>query len=194
MSYTDVKQWRKSTKQLLIDAMGCKCNRCGYDKCHSALDFHHIDGSNKDGTISQMLSHPTKTKNIVEEAMKCVLLCKICHCEIHEGLWCLDEIVVCKLDTSVLPWQILKESRTCPVCEIQFIPNYKDKAYCSVSCSAQAREIKSDRPSKDELQILVWQFPITEIADVYQVSDQSVIKWCNKFGCKRPPRGYWLRA
>ena len=48
MSYQAVKNSRHNLKRRLIYIMGSKCQICGYDKCQSALEFHHINPEQKD--------------------------------------------------------------------------------------------------------------------------------------------------
>jgi predicted HNH restriction endonuclease len=59
---------------------GC-CQKCGYDKCIGALDFHHIDPSTKEAgwTLMRKMSR----ENMVKELDKCILVCSNCHREIH---------------------------------------------------------------------------------------------------------------
>ena len=38
---------------MAVDHKGGKCERCGYMKCIDALEFHHIDDTKKDFSISQ---------------------------------------------------------------------------------------------------------------------------------------------
>jgi len=59
------------------------CGKCGYNICDAALEFHHLDPSEKDFKISSM----TKEKDIIKEVEKCVLLCSNCHREFHAGLF-----------------------------------------------------------------------------------------------------------
>ena len=62
--------------------LGNKCSRCGYDKCSWALDFHHIDPTNKNFNIGN--DHNTKSwEKFWEEAQKCELICANCHREEH---------------------------------------------------------------------------------------------------------------
>ena len=68
---------------------GGKCIRCGYDKCISALEFHHKDPSKKDFGISD---DNMRLKEAVEEVKKCILICSNCHREFHAGLWTLKEL------------------------------------------------------------------------------------------------------
>lgn len=39
------KSYYKRTKEKLIEYKGGKCQVCGYNKCASALEFHHLDPS-----------------------------------------------------------------------------------------------------------------------------------------------------
>lgn len=39
---------REKLKKDAIEYKGGKCQICGYDKCDSALEFHHLDPSQKD--------------------------------------------------------------------------------------------------------------------------------------------------
>ena len=71
---------RTFIKNIKKEAGGCKI--CGYSRCLSALEFHHIDPTKKEAAISKMLN----LKNVVEELKNCVLLCSNCHREVHEGL------------------------------------------------------------------------------------------------------------
>jgi DNA-binding transcriptional ArsR family regulator len=62
-----------------------KCIVCNYDKCISALEFHHLNPLFKDFNISnvKLLSFNDKIKL---ELDKCILVCSNCHREIHSGL------------------------------------------------------------------------------------------------------------
>ena len=68
---------------------GGKCIRCGYDKCIKALEFHHLDPSKKDFTISNDNFH---LMDAIEESKKCILICSNCHKELHDGLWSIEEL------------------------------------------------------------------------------------------------------
>jgi len=70
---------------VLIERKGGKCQICGYNKCKSALDFHHIDPNTKKFNISgSSLNNPPVV--ILNELEKTVLLCKNCHAETHQRL------------------------------------------------------------------------------------------------------------
>lgn len=76
---------RRAIKKALITYKGGKCSRCGYDKSFRALEFHHLDPTEKDFGISKNL---TKSMALLKkEADKCILVCSNCHAEIHEELY-----------------------------------------------------------------------------------------------------------
>lgn len=68
---------------------GGKCQRCGYDKCLKALEFHHLDPQQKDFTIS---NDHFKLAEAIEETKKCILICSNCHRELHDNLWSIEEL------------------------------------------------------------------------------------------------------
>jgi 5-methylcytosine-specific restriction endonuclease McrA len=82
-SSESVINWRKRTKQKLIQYKGGSCELCGYSKCERALEFHHINPEEKDFSISGKSLSFDKLKDEVD---KCMLVCSNCHSEIHDGL------------------------------------------------------------------------------------------------------------
>jgi len=70
-------------KLQLIDIFGGKCEKCGYDKNISAFDFHHKNPYEKNFEIKTQNLKCKKDDEILEEAMKCMLLCANCHRELH---------------------------------------------------------------------------------------------------------------
>ena len=51
-SSDNVSKRRREIKRILVDYKGGKCEKCGYDKCIDALEFHHIDKNEKNFGIS----------------------------------------------------------------------------------------------------------------------------------------------
>lgn len=69
-------------KQRCVDYKGGKCNICGYDKCNSALEFHHRDPSTKEFNISHV-GITMFSETIKHELDKCDIFCSNCHREKH---------------------------------------------------------------------------------------------------------------
>ena len=67
-----------------------RCTVCGYDKSSAALDFHHIDPSQKEATIHKIMGGGTGERpndinvaRLKKELSKCIVLCANCHREHH---------------------------------------------------------------------------------------------------------------
>lgn len=84
-TYPILKEWRKNTKQKLVEALGSCCQICSYRKCNQVLELHHIDPKEKDFAISNATSRKL-TDKIKKELDKCILVCANCHREIHHEL------------------------------------------------------------------------------------------------------------
>jgi len=61
---------------------GKSCCKCGYDKHHAALEFHHIDPSTKVLEVAAMV-RTYGLEKIKEEIDKCILICSNCHRILH---------------------------------------------------------------------------------------------------------------
>ncbi|OGG56777.1 hypothetical protein A3D71_00490 [Candidatus Kaiserbacteria bacterium RIFCSPHIGHO2_02_FULL_55_20] len=73
---------RRTKKEKLVAMFGGKCVVCGYKKYAGALDFHHKNPKDKSFALSvKGLSY--SWDSLVQEAKKCVLVCKNCHTEIE---------------------------------------------------------------------------------------------------------------
>lgn len=75
---------KRNFKQECINYKGGKCILCEYNKCNSALEFHHTNPQEKDFHISDSGAHKL-TNKIKLELDKCILVCANCHREIHSG-------------------------------------------------------------------------------------------------------------
>lgn len=80
-NYVLTRQKRQARKRAIIAYKGGKCERCGYDRCMAALQFHHRDPKQKTRQIAVMLSWAWA--RIMDEVDKCDLVCANCHAETH---------------------------------------------------------------------------------------------------------------
>lgn len=75
----------RDLKEKMVEYKGGKCSRCGYKKYMGALEFHHINPSEKDFTPSQLKSYKLNDR-VKKELDKCILVCANCHRELHHEL------------------------------------------------------------------------------------------------------------
>jgi hypothetical protein len=80
-----VVKHRRKLKQMAVDYKGGKCEKCGYNKCNDALEFHHPDPTQKDFSISNGGCSQAWDK-IRIELDKCIMLCSNCHREAHANI------------------------------------------------------------------------------------------------------------
>lgn len=68
------------------------------------------------------------------------------------------------------------------------------KTHFTEKCiSSRFKRRKTDRPSKEELEKLLWEVPTTQIAKQFGVSDKAITNWSKTYGISKPPRGYWAK-
>ena len=80
-NYEKVKNHRQKIKEKAIEYKGGCCEKCGYDKCKWAFDFHHLDSTKKDFSLSKNIT--LSWDKVKKELDKCILVCANCHREIH---------------------------------------------------------------------------------------------------------------
>lgn len=80
-NYKRVRERRRTLKKKAVLYKGGKCERCGYDKCIWALDFHHKNKKEKLFSISQFTC--LGWEKIKKELDKCMIICANCHREVH---------------------------------------------------------------------------------------------------------------
>ena len=76
---------RRRVKTILVAEAGGRCLLCGYDRCHAALAFHHLDPTQKRLVVSAN-GNGLRLDTLRAEAAKCVLLCANCHAEVESGV------------------------------------------------------------------------------------------------------------
>jgi hypothetical protein len=80
-----VSKRRKILREKSITLKGGRCEICGYGKCNEALEFHHLNGNEKDFGISAR-GYTRSWERVKLELEKCMLVCANCHREIHASL------------------------------------------------------------------------------------------------------------
>jgi len=174
-----VKLWRFNTKKRIVESMGGKCQICGYDRCLSNLALHHKDPTKKDFSLGGVRANPKSWNKITEELRKCVLLCHICHTEIHENIISLPE----NISSFNEEYANYKRNNLfldkCLVCE-GLKP--KQQKTCSVQCGGKlARKIDWDNV---DLPQLLEKLSIVKIAEKLGCSDVAIHKRLKKLNLK----------
>lgn len=75
---------RRKVKRILIEEAGGRCIRCGYDRFVGALQFHHVDPTQKSFGVAQK-GATIGIDALRAEAEKCIVLCANCHAEVEHG-------------------------------------------------------------------------------------------------------------
>ena len=166
-----VTKSRKRKKQRIVDVFGGKCQLCGYNKSLNALSFHHTNESIKETAPSFIVASWAENRAIQQLIKeKTILLCLNCHAESHEEKYDLT-------NTRKKP-----ELLTCTVCRKKFwsAPS-REKKCCSVSCSYIVSRKVKDRPSREQLQLLLSEHSFVFISKIYGVSDKTIRKWAKKY-------------
>lgn len=175
--YKYVKSSRNKLKQRLLYIMGDKCCICGYDKCNSALEFHHKKAEEKNFTISSNTN--VSFENAKEEIKKCILVCANCHREIHSfnldvsNYVCYDEQKAKEKEQELYD---IKHRKICYCKDCGAIIS-SDSERC-MKCNALAKRTQT-RPDRDTLKELIRSTPFTQIAMLYNVTDNAIRKWCD---------------
>lgn len=78
----NVSKRHKESKRNFKEDAGNRCAICGYNRCSYALEFHHLDESQKKHEPSKLPRLSLKTA--LKELETCILLCANCHREVHQ--------------------------------------------------------------------------------------------------------------
>lgn len=158
----------------MVEAMGGKCQCCGYNVCNDALAFHHIDPSRKELKFGAIRANPINWGKIVEELRKSILVCHNCHSEIHAGIRNIPDNRVL-FDEKYADYRSLYKYDQCPVCDSKKSIRQK---FCSVKCSGKNKQ--KVNWSEIDLLDLLKKHSISELEKILNVSDTAIYKRRNK--------------
>ncbi len=170
-----MKRWFIKRKLDAIAYKGGSCKKCGYDKCHGALTFHHRDPSEKQFEWTTLKKR--SWSEITKELDKCDLLCCRCHAEEHdEGL---AEEAIEWLATHKRPGR-QKTTANCEYCGQTFYKNSGTPGkFCNRECHDKFRW-KSGYPDNDEFVRIVDEIGRVQTALRFKVSHRAIAKRYNK--------------
>lgn len=178
-----VKRWRNNSKDRIVKCMGGMCVSCGYSRCHSALELHHLDPTAKEFTFGSIRANPKSWSSLVEELRKCVLLCSNCHREVHAGMLTIHPDVA-RFDEQYAVYGKIRaniERDACPICASEKPTTNRT---CSARCAASlSRSI--DWSTIDVLQ-MVSEHGLIGSAAIIGCSHAAVWKRWKKIGTALP--------
>lgn len=82
--YRRNKEKKQRLRDMILEKKNQGCLLCD-EICVPCLDFHHLDGSQKEFLISKMVNMGSSSK-LQAELEKCVVLCANCHRKVHAGI------------------------------------------------------------------------------------------------------------
>lgn len=178
------KYWRIKIKERGIQSLGGKCVSCGGEFEDCCYDFHHLNPSEKEFTISQSNTNGARSwLKLRDEIKKCALLCANCHRLVHGGFveienknyfnedfyeWDLCEVNAVDTKTG----KVRDVNHICPICG-------HEKTGKAENCINCAREkSKQFDVSREELKQMIYTMPFTKIGEYFGVSDNAIRKRC----------------
>lgn len=143
--YKKQQERARSRKLELINMMGGKCSKCGYHQNMAALEFHHVNPSEKCFQLDARHLSNTNMERIIEESKKCILLCSNCHREVHNPEQDIEAIQEISFSNKSLV-SPKKKQTVCENCGKEF-DVVKGKRFCSDECRYESKGY----PSKSEV-------------------------------------------
>lgn len=149
-----VKQKIRGAKRKfeIIQLLGGKCSRCGYDRNIAAMHFHHRDGEGKLYNVDLRAFANTDIDKILDEIGKCELLCNNCHVEEHYDWMNKDSIIKIIEGNEDITSLSVRSGKECKRCGVRF-PKALRKGDLCPECSRKEKEEKlSKEPSREDLE------------------------------------------
>ena len=180
--------FRRRRKENLVKVCGGKCNLCNYNKDIWALEFHHIDKTQKLYGISKNGTCHDLEKDL-QEVKKCILVCANCHREIHSGNYSIEFLMNKKIfnenfadDLREAKKKLLEKTiYHCKNCHKQI-----EKIGVTGLCEQCYKEsLRLGRPSREDLKVMIRTMPFVKIGEKFKVSDNAIRKWCDAYSLPR---------
>lgn len=163
---------RQRRKEDLVYIMGEKCQLCGYDKCISALEFHHCEPKEKQYQLSSGNCHSLEAD--LQEARKCILLCSNCHREVEYYNTKLEPYFDEEKAEEIISLRKKGINKNyCKICGKEITT----KAELCADCF-HIEKRKVERPNRETLKFLIRNKSFLQIGKDYGVSDNAIRKWC----------------
>ena len=155
----------------MLNIRGGKCEKCGYNKCQAALEFHHLDPSQKEFAISKVRKFSVSgiLPEIKSELDKCSLLCKNCHAEEHFYQKEMQRLTIRKD-----PPNQRRKINKCEFCNK--VITYKARSCLNCLCLSRPQKTKIQWPSIDILLDMLSKSNYVQVAKQLGVTDNGIRK------------------
>lgn len=153
-------------RALLEAGVEHKCAVCGlppyWNGKYLQLQVDHISGIGTDNRIENLR-----------------FICGNCHLQTENFGFKNSTIYLSKTAIIEAP-KLIKQVLPSPS---ELDPNWRNKPRLNTR--------KVNRPSKEELEKLLWEKPTSQLAIDFGISDNAIAKWAKSYGITKPSRGYW---
>lgn len=99
----------------------------------------------------------------------------------------------CHSQTDTFCGKNLRVIKNCEDCGCEITKVSKTCQKCAGKRHSEKGRDKKITITKEELQKLVWEKPVIEIAKELNCSDVAIHKKCKRLGVEKPPTGHWLK-
>jgi len=151
-----------------------KCARCGYSK---HIEICHLKPI-KDFSEDTLLITVNDKSNLV-------LLCPNCHWELDNFHIGYNDGVFYEIPLESRKSMITTYDIICHFCKKEFKSLAPQAKYCNLNCTRYGLR-KVQRPVKEILEKQINEMPITHVAYIYGITDNSVRKWMKRYGIETP--------
>lgn len=183
-----VQKRRDLLKFKAVEYKGGKCEICGYDRNYSALEFHHLDPTQKDFGIAAD-GYSKSWEHTKEELDKCILVCANCHRELHNPTWTKENLQT-RLD-SYKKREILeipsKEELQEKINSNKTQKEIAEEYNISVSTLKRwyhqygLKKEKSIYLDKTQVENDLKNYSVPQLAKIYGISHKRLYKFCTQY-------------
>lgn len=173
----------KKRKLDLISVLGGQCCLCGFNKFPEALEFHHVNPNEKSFGIASGKNVTLSLEKQLIELRKCVLVCANCHRGIHGG-YLISPSNPSDFFNEDIANMLIQENQELRFGKKQYCERCgaiisNGATYCKKCYDLLQRKV--ERPNREVLKNLIRIKPFTHIAQDFNVTDNTIRKWCKYY-------------
>lgn len=183
----NVVNFIKRRKSDLRSIFHSKCCLCGFSEVQEALEFHHVNPETKAFGISGSSQQTKALDAQLQELKKCILVCANCHRGIHQGIYQIPDNWEDFYDDNIAH-QLQEKLQQVKTRQIHYCKRCgKEISKSAIHCQdCQALLARTcERPTREILKQQIRTTPFTQIGKQYNVTDNTIRKWCDAYKLPR---------